>query len=156
MTRTPLREKLRDVFQRLNEFIEKYNEESTEEGGISIPPQEIRIVGQVALLLADLPFPVLATTDLDNLTTLPFNVQKELNKLLFDFEMHLVPDGPKVWMPPDTPYLPLFDFKKVKVLYADPESVILSKAKFNRVKDRPLIEKFLRYFPNVKEKIKKI
>ena len=148
-----LKEKLFDVFQKLDDFITQYNTECSEGGGARIPRQEIRIVGQIALLMADLPFPVFATTDLDSITLIPHNVQKALNEFLFEYEMHIDPDGPKVWMPPDTQYLPLFDFLRVVVYYADPESVILSKARFNRAKDKPLIENFLRHYPHLKEKI---
>lgn len=62
---TGFKEELLQVFKDLNSFIEDENQVAREEGALPIPPQTIQIVGQTALILAELPFAVTATMDLD-------------------------------------------------------------------------------------------
>lgn len=153
MNANPFRDTLEEICKKLDAFIADYNSRTFEEGGLKIPKQEIKIVGQAALLLAELPFPVSGTMDVDVWNQIPYLVQKKLDGLLFEKKMYLDPDGPKAWMPPDTKFQPLFDFPRLQVWIADPESVLVSKAKFNRPKDKALIETYLRFYPQSKERI---
>jgi hypothetical protein len=147
---------LEKVFNDLNAFIEEYDAECDEQGGIRIANQDIKIVGQAALLLADLPFPLLGTMDLDVINKIPFIIQKKLNELLLKNRMYLDPDGIKAWMPDNTHYLPLFNLSRLQVSFADPASVVLSKARCNRMKDRVIVENYLQHFPAFKNELEKL
>ncbi len=153
MKTNPFRDMFQEICGKLDAFITDYNSRILEEGGLRISRQEIKVVGQAALLLSDLPFAISGTMDFDIWNPLPYLVQKKLDALLFENKMYLDPDGPKAWMPPDTKFQLLFDFPKLQVWVADPESVIASKAKFNRAKDRPLIETYLRFYPQSKGRV---
>lgn len=147
---------LQEVFQELNGFIADYNSKVYSEGGQRIPKQAVKIVGQGALLCADLPFPITATMDLDTVTELPDIVARKLDMLLSKEGLRLESDSHLIWMPDTTKYTLLFDFDCVQIFIADPQSVILSKYKFNRFKDWKLIESYRHYFPEVDLTIKKI
>ncbi|MCC7345325.1 MAG: hypothetical protein IT573_10340 [Deltaproteobacteria bacterium] len=150
-----LKKALRGVFQELNDYIGEHNARRFEEGGLRIEKQVLKIAGQTALFLADLPFPITATTDLDIVVTLPYAVQVKLRELLKKFGIVLDPDGRLVWMPPDTVYHPYFDSTWVQALYADPEAVMLSKYKFNRPDDRKLLQTYAQYFPGFETAVAK-
>ncbi len=156
MNDNPFIDLLKETFVSLNDFIAEYNSQIFSEGGIRIQKQTVKIVGQSALLCADLPFPVTATMDLDTVTILPDVVARKLDDLLSEHGLRLETDSHLIWMPEMTQYKILFDFDCVQVLIADPQSVILSKCKFDRLKDRKLIEDYRRYFPEVDRVIKKI
>lgn len=147
---------LKEVFNKLNEFITDYNSTIYSEGGIRIPKQTVKIVGQSALLCADLPFPITATMDLDTVTRLPDTVGRKLDALLSEHGLRLESDSHLIWMPETTEYKLLLDFDYVQALIADPQSVILSKYRFDRLKDRKLIENYRRYFPEIDRVMKKI
>ena len=138
------------IFKNLDEFIEGYRRQ---EGGVPIERQSFRIVGQIALILADLPFPITATSDLDITTTSPYEVQVKLRELLKPLGIILDPDGRLIWMPPKTRYHPFYNGRWVEALYADPEDVILSKYKFGRADDEKLIRTYLEYYPGFRKTI---
>jgi hypothetical protein len=148
-----LKTMLRGALQELNNFIENYNRRSVEDGGIRIGKQTIKIAGQTALFLADLPFPITATVDVDIVVNLPHAVQVKLSELLGNSGMTLDPDGRLIWMPENTRYHLFFDAPWVQVLFADPEDVMLSKYKFNRADDRKVIQTYLQYYPGFQEVI---
>lgn len=144
---------LRQVFQELNDYIADYNARCFEEGALRIEKQTLKIVGQTALFLADLPFPITATTDLDIVVTMPYGVQKKLRELLQKIGIVLDPDGRLVWMPENTVYHPYFESQWVEARYADPEAVMLSKYKFNRADDRKLLETYAQYYPGFEKAV---
>jgi len=148
--------RLQNVFSRLNHFIETHNKNSREEGSLPLKKQTFKIVGQMALLLSNLPFEITSTMDLDTVSSTNHFVQKELESLLTEIGIHLETDSHLIWMPKGTQYSQLFDFDWVGVLVADPKSVILSKYKFNRPKDRKLIHLYHHYFPEMDKEFKKI
>ena len=149
-----LKNTLEQVFQKLNGFIEDYNSRCEEEGGLRIKKQTLLIVGQMALFLADLPFPITATTDLDINSELKDNVRNKLREELTPLGISLDPDGRKIWMPERTRHHIFFDSPCLQVRFADPEDVLLSKYKFNRPDDQRLIKTYLEYYPGFEQVIK--
>ena len=155
MARNALKSLLAETFEELNEHISAHNRRSNQEGGLSIEKQSLKIVGQAALFLAELPFPITSTTDLDVLVTPPYSVQVKLRELLAKRGLVLDPDGRLIWMPKGTLYHRFFDSPWVEGLYADPESVLLSKYKFNRPDDRKLIQEYQQYYPGFAKAVEK-
>ncbi|HBF12204.1 MAG TPA: hypothetical protein DDW49_02245 [Deltaproteobacteria bacterium] len=149
-----IQENFKNIFGQLNEFIDAFNEEAHGMGSPSIPKQTVQIVGQTALLLADLPFPVTATMDLDVVSPLNYIVQKRLSELLLNEGMRLENDGHLIWMPQETLYQKILDFPSVEVFIALPEAVMASKLKFHRLKDQKLIQTYLKFFPEKEEEIR--
>jgi len=144
---------LRELFQRLDEKIDQIEEENRREGLPRIKPANLKIVGQTALLLAELPFPLAATMDLDVLINGEFRVGQELAKLLETHGIRLESDSHLIWMPPETRYHPWFKGKNLSVEIAEAIAVIASKAKFKRLKDKKLIQTFLQCFPESKKRL---
>lgn len=138
------------VFEKLNEAITSYNKECFEQGSLALQKQELKIVGQVALLLNDLPFPLAATTDLDLVKNPDYSLAKKLEELLLEIGLSLEKDSSLIWMPENTTYHTLCEFSYLKVFYADHTDVMKSKKKFHREKDKRLIEMYERIFDNKK------
>jgi hypothetical protein len=155
MMGNPLKKLLIEVFEGLDRHISEHNQHCNREGGINIEKQTLKIVGQTALFLAELPFPLTSTTDLDVLIMPPYSVQVKLRELLSSHGMSLDPDGRLIWMPKNTKYQRFFDSKWVEGLYADPESIMLSKFKFNRPDDRKLIRDYEQYYPGFAQAVEK-
>ena len=149
-----LKVELLEVFKNLNSFIEEENRIAKEEGSMPISPQVIQIVGQTALILAELPFPVTATMDLDVISRLNHAVSKKLSELLLEKGLRLETDGHLIWMPKTTEYATIAEFSYVKVCVAKTEFVVASKFKFKRLKDEKLIKTYLEYFPETREQIR--
>ncbi|HBF11979.1 MAG TPA: hypothetical protein DDW49_01100 [Deltaproteobacteria bacterium] len=150
-----MQNKFEAIFTGLNNFIQERNQEAPELGVPLLPKQSIKIIGQMVLVLADLPFPVERTLGLDVISPLNPFVQKQVSDLLIKEGMHLEADGHLVWMPINTSYKKIFDSLLVEVLVADVESVLASKYKFKRPKDQKLIQTFFNYFPEKVALIKK-
>lgn len=144
----------REIFEELNEFLMAENKEADQMGGPFVKKQTVKIVGQAALLLADLPFPVEGTSDLDVVSSIDHVAQKKLIELLLKKGMSLDTDSHLIWMPKDTRFKKIFDFPKVEVFVAEPEDVLLSKYKFNRPQDRDLFKDYLKFFPEFEKKMK--
>lgn len=148
------KEMCRTVFEELNGYIEKRRDEMELSGGMGLGIQTIKIVGQTALFFGELPFSVTASMDLDVISKIDHGVAKKLDSLLTENGLRLESDGHLIWMPPDTRYTLVFDLPYVKVFVADVDSVMCAKYKFNRLKDKKLIEFYLNYFPEKKETLK--
>jgi len=145
---------LKGIFEKLEGRLAQINEERRESGGLTLAPVEIKIVGQAGLLLAELPFVIAATMDLDALIDGDFVARKELGDLLLEEGIRLESDDHLIWMPPETEYLPWFDGECIKTLVAGPVAIIASKAKFQRPKDMKLLQTYLESFPQAAERIK--
>ena len=144
------------VFREVDLFIESQNGIATEQGSLIIPKQVVQIAGQTALILAELPFPVTASMDLDVVSTLNYSVSKKLSELLIEKGLRLETDGHLIWMPKETQYTTIADFSNVEVQMAKSEFIVASKFKFKRPKDEKLIKAYLEHFPDSKEEIKKL
>lgn len=141
-----LKSSIHSVFKSLNDYIVDTNQQRSAEGTILIPPQKIQIVGQMALLMADLPFPITSTTDLDMIQLPQYEVKAKLEDLLIELGLHVESDSHLIWMPQETEYLQLFEFSNLLIEVAKPEFVIASKAKFMREKDKKLLETYHKFF----------
>ena len=146
---------LANIFNELSESLVRETGRRSEQGGLALAPADIRIVGQCALLLADLPFPVAGSVDLDALIRGDFWVRSTLEKLLLPEGLTLDSDAHLIWMPDDTRYTPFFASPVLTVTLAEPDAVIASKCKFRRPKDRDLIRTYLQHFPGAQESLKR-
>ena len=92
--------------------------------------------GTVELTLA-------ATNDVDVYADYPHAVEREFARLLAVEGRELDPLGHEVWMPRETRYNEFFAGRNVRVLVADLEAILLSKALKAPAKNRPLIVEYL-------------
>jgi hypothetical protein len=133
------------LFHQLDEFIIVYNRDRLEDGGLSLPRQTLKIVGQFALLLSNLPFEVTATSDLDHVGEIDHAVKKELARLLLEKNIHLETDTHLIWIPKNTSYTKFYDGLALVVLLAEPSAVLKAKQKFNRPKDARVVTNLKKY-----------
>lgn len=142
-------------FQKLERRLEVQRQRDSDAGGVqTFTHIDLKIVGQVALLLSDLPFPITSTTDIDILHRLPYDTTKALEKTLLDIGLILETDHRLIWMPAETTYHSLFQGAHITASYADPFFVIASKCKFQRKKDRALIATYCNHYPDTEAKLK--
>ena len=145
MAHLDLRKELEEIFWNINRFAESTAPQ--------VQRQVIRIIGQMALFLADLPFPVTASMDLDVVSEIDPRIQRELDLLLIQKGFRLETGPPRSLMPPETTFRKIFSWPKVEVQIADPDSVIVSKAMQGRPKDRKLILTYAEFFPAVRKRL---
>lgn len=119
----------------------------------TVPTLQLKIVGQIALLIADLPFAITSTMDIDILHNLPHTALKRLGELFLDRGLVLESDQHLIWMPNNTLYHPLFDGHYMHASVADPLYVIASKCKFQRARDKTLINTYLQFFPESRKEL---
>jgi hypothetical protein len=142
------------ILQKEEAWLQQMVDEAHAHGDIQvIPPIQLKIVGQMALLIANLPFPIAATMDIDILHNLPHFAAKKLGELFLDNGLVLESDQHLIWMPEQTIYHPLFDGSYVHASVADPLYVIASKCKFKRAKDKAAIQSYCQCFPEALQKI---
>lgn len=139
--------------QRLAEEAQKYRDEGLLP---TVEKMTCRVVGQVALLIANLPFDVSATTDIDVIFT-PRHVQTSfLEQIALKYGFVLETDHHLIEMPKQTKYHLLYSGAHVSAYYADAFYVMASKCQFKRDKDKRLIQQYLDHFPASDDKIKKM
>ena len=119
---------LKSVFRKLDEWIEEENGKRREAGMLSLDACEIKVIGQTALLEANLSLHVPATVDVDVFASYEFSVRKKFADLLKEIGKSLDPVGHEAWMPMEMKYRPFFEGNWLKAYLAKPEYVILSKA----------------------------
>lgn len=119
----------------------------------TVPALQLKIVGQIALLIADLPFPITSTMDIDILHNLPHYALKKLGELFLDNGLVLESDQHLIWMPEKTLYRPMFDGHYIHASVAYPLYVIASKCKFQRPRDKALIKAYFQHFPEARKEI---
>lgn len=146
--------KFKVIFEGLDHRIIQENDERKQSGALLILPVKIRILGQTALLLSNLPFPIAGTMDLDACVDGDYLARKILSELLLPEGLYLESDDPLIWMPKDTKFYPFYEGGRVDVFIAEAVAVIASKAKFKREKDKKLIRNYLQYFPEAKKRLK--
>ncbi len=134
---------INQVFDQLDLWIEQKNQEAQTEGFLGINRVDIRIVGQTALLEANLHIYVAATIDVDTKNQIEYSVRKKFSELLEVRGKILDPVGHEAWMPDETEYRQIFDGSNLSGYIAEPVFVILSKAKKAPVKNKDLIAEYL-------------
>lgn len=151
-----MKKTLQALFKKWDLTLGQIQAEEKQAGVLStIKVFELKIVGQVALLLNELPIEIAATRDIDIFHHLPYAHMKSLAEAFLKTGLILESDQNLIWMPENTTYHPLYLGKLVKVYYADVLDVMTSKAKYNRSKDKGLLQEFFKMNPDAKGKIRK-
>jgi hypothetical protein len=131
------------VAQSLDDWMIDQNVEARREGTPTLKPCTIRVLGQAALFEAKLELDLAQTKDVDVLADYQDAVRREFERLLGKEGRELDPLGHEVWMPRETRYTELFNGKLVRVLVAEPEAVLVSKALKAPAKNGPLITEYI-------------
>lgn len=153
-----MKEKLRNIFLELSNWIVSENTEREESGARKIAQCKVTILGQMSLLVDDKVSAVLnlaQTGDLDAKLEMDFPVKKKLKELLSEEGLVYDEDSEKIFIPLRSRELPLFEFEKITVLRLDPESALVSKAVKAVKKNRQLLRQAIdkNSFPNLLDRI---
>jgi hypothetical protein len=136
------------VAQKLDAWAIDLNVVARAEGLPRIRPCTIRVLGQSALLEAGLGLALAMTRDVDVRADYDDAVRREFERLLAMQGRELDPLGDEIWMPPETRYTELFRGKLVRMLLAEPEAVLVSKACKAPKKNGPLLTQYLAAGPS--------
>jgi hypothetical protein len=134
---------LPDLFLALDQWVARDNVRARAEGTPAHEKCTVRVLGQAALWVADLDLALTATQDLDAYADYDLAVQKELEQLLAKEGKVLDPHGREIWMPRETRYTPLYEGTYVEAFVADPDAVLISKARKAPEKNAALITEYL-------------
>lgn len=113
-------------------------------------PCVIRVLGQSALFEAHLPLRLAATRDVDVRADYDDAVRREFERLLLARGRELEPLGHEIWMPRETRYTDLLHGKLVRLMVAEPEAVLVSKALKAPAKNAPLLTEYLALGPSAR------
>jgi hypothetical protein len=130
------------VFKALDEWIVDHNSRSFDEGLQRIKSVEFKIVGQSALLEADLGITLANTSDVDAYTQMDYMVRQELNRLLAQIGKTYDDLSEHIWMPAETEYFSIYSGTYVEALVAKPEYVLISKALKSKEKNALLLKRY--------------
>ena len=148
-----LKDKFHDIFNRLDEKLFQENEGRRQSGALLISPVKIMVLGQTALLLADLPFPVAGTMDLDARINGDTLARKMLSEILLPEGLYLESDDHLIWVPKEANYEEWHKGNLLAVFVAEAVAVIASKAKFKRAKDKGIVRMYLQHFPDSEQRL---
>lgn len=137
----------KDIFEKLDAWIDAENNEARLRGYAELPHCEFRIVGQIAIQLADLNIQIARTNDFDAFNNAKHEVLKELAKLLAAHNLELESLSHNIWMPEETIYRPFFEGDFVTVYRAMPEFVMTSKSRFALQKNKILVRQYIASSP---------
>lgn len=132
-----------DLLGELDAWVERANRAARAEGMATVRPCTIRLLGQMALFEAAVPLTLVGTQDLDVRADFDWAVRKELERLLARRGRVLDPSGAEIWMPEETEYDLVFEGRWVRGLVAQPDFVLVSKARMAPEKNRALIVELL-------------
>ena len=133
---------LKEVFQKLDKWVEGENEGRNQTGVPSLN-SEIYVIGQAALLEARLTIRLAATMDVDLYMQLHGVIRQKLEELLAVHGKKIDPVGHEAWMPKETRFDVLFKGRFVSGFAAQPEYILISKAKMAPEKNKNLIVEYL-------------
>src|SRR6478609_11347828 len=139
-----------EIAERLETFVVERNLEARREGLLALRPCVIKLLGQTALLEAEVPLTLALTNDVDVYADYEFAIEQEFRRLLASKGRELDSVGREIWMPQETIYQPLFVGKYVTLLVADAESVLLSKGLKAARKNRQLLTEYLARGPSAR------
>jgi len=134
---------LKKIFKKLDEWIVEENRRALDEGLAPIQETMVLVIGQTALLEADLNIQINATMDVDTYNELTHRVRDKLNELLTSIHKSLDPEGHKAWMPEETQYQSIYKGQFVDAKIAEPVFIMLSKAKMAPTKNKQLLTDYL-------------
>ena len=130
------------LFGQLDRRVAEINRERRVEGLTPIAKSEVRLLGQVSLLVNEKVSLILSlaqTGDLDAALRMEHVVNNELKRLLETQGLIYDEDSHLIWIPKGSKFEDLFDFEHVNIKYIDPESALLSKAIKAPQKNKQLI-----------------
>lgn len=136
-----------EIFEKLDQWVGQQNAEATREGLPAIPRCEFRIVGQTALMEANLKIDLASTADVDAMNNATYAVIAKLNDLLQAKGLEYDQLSNEIWMPPESKYVDVFRGTWVVAIRAEPEFVMLSKAKKARAKNKKLLQQYIASSP---------
>lgn len=137
---------LPQLIKSLSLKIDSINEERRRDEIEVLPPAELKILGQMALMAnseINQKIHLTATKDLDALIVGPWSVRLALKDLLNEFGLILDESSQEIWIPPNAKYLQFYQDQKLTVYLLDPLSVLVSKGVKAPEKNRFLIEEAL-------------
>ena len=135
------------VFERLDQWVTAENQSATIEGFRLLPKSIFRVVGQAALLEANVQFNVAATVDVDVLNNAKHEVVAKLSELLMAEGLELDPLSNEIWMPSETLYIEIFKGDWVTAMRAETEFIMVSKALKAPSKNRVLLRNYVAMRP---------
>ena len=118
------------------------NEERAK-GGTLLLSCEIQVIGQTALLEAQLGIQLAATMDVDLHNQLHGVVRHKLDELLSFYGKKIDPVGHEAWMPKETKFHLIYEGKFIKCFIAQPEYILISKARMAKEKNKNLIIEYV-------------
>jgi len=138
---------LAEVAEALDRWIIDTNLRHVAEGFLRLRPCTIRVLGQSALLELGLPLELAATRDVDVRADYENAVRVRFAELLAAHGRELDPLGDEIWMPRETRYTVAFRGKLVRLMLAEPEAILVSKALKAPIKNRALVTEYLAVGP---------
>jgi hypothetical protein len=139
---------LRKIAEKLDTWVVAQNVAAAAEGLPRHRPCTIRVLGQTALLEAELSLRLAATLDVDVRADYDDAVRREFERLLAAAGRELDPVAHEIWMPRETRYLDFYAGRFVRVELAEPEAVLVSKALKAPLKNGPLVTEYLALGPS--------
>lgn len=144
------------AFAEIETILQDEHAQRKEDGDPRIPRLELNLVGQAALLLSPAAEasqaagdPYRATAELDAFSV-PVSWPRfhDIRAALMKFGIPIDDMSSEIWMPNEAIYTPFFPVDEIedtllKVAVADQEAILVSKAKFNRPKDRAILDSYL-------------
>lgn len=130
------------IFKELNEKVNSLNKERLEEGSLRISRAEVRLLGQMSLLVNEKVSAILSlaqTADMDAQLDMDSVVKKELTWILKKYGLIYDEDSKLIWIPQGAKFEILFDLNNVVVKSIDAESALVSKAVKAPEKNKQLI-----------------
>lgn len=151
---------LKVVFKGLDGRIDKINRLRRDEGLLSVPKAEVKLLGQMSLLSNEKVSMLLSltqTADMDALLAMDQAVKEELKRLLKKQGLLYDEDSYLIWIPKSATFEERFNFKNVIVKAIDPESALISKAVKAPEKNKQLIREAIASgeFPGLVARIEK-
>ncbi len=139
---------LRKVAEKLDAWVVGQNVAAASESLPRHRPCTIRVLGQTALLEAGLSLRLAATLDVDVRADYDDAVRREFERLLAAEGRELDPVAHEIWMPRETRYVDFYAGRFVRLVLAEPEAVLVSKALKAPLKNGPLVTEYLALGPS--------
>lgn len=139
---------LLEIFEQLDQEIIALNLELQAEGSREIPKFYVKVVGQSALMEANMGIILNATMDVDAYANFVWLAREKFCDILET--RHLIFDSlsNEIWMPEETEYVHLYKGYVVDGYYALPEYVLLSKISKAPKKNRNLLLQYIAQGPS--------
>jgi hypothetical protein len=134
---------LKAIAQQLDRWIAEQNRSCRQDELPLLASCTIKILGQAALLEAQVPLTLAVTNDVDVRANYVPSVERAFERLLAQAGRTLDSVGHEAWMPRETRYTEHFVGPFVRLLLAEPDAILLSKALKAPEKNRALITEYL-------------